>query len=49
MNCIILEQNNRFIGCISNGGTLHIFLIIGIVNILNENSNTNTNKKTKII
>ena len=41
MNCITFDQNNRFMGCTSNGGTLHIFSIIGIMNILNENSNVN--------
>ena len=48
MNCITFDQNNKFIGCTSNGGTLHIFSIIGIMKILNENSQLN-NKKGKII
>ena len=46
MNCITFDQNNRFIGCTSNGGTLHIFSIIGIMKTLNENSQLN-NKKGK--
>ena len=46
MNCITFDQNNRFICCTSNGGTLYIFSIVGIMKILNENSQIN-NKKGK--
>ena len=38
MNCISFDQNNKFIGCTSNGGTIHIFSIIGIMKLLNENN-----------
>ena len=38
MNCISFDPNNKFIGCTSNVGTIHIFSITGIMKVLNENN-----------
>ena len=46
MNCITFDQNNKFIGCTSNGGTIHVFSITGIMKVLNEN-NSEVKKKNK--
>ena len=42
MNCITFDQNNKFIGCSSNVGTIHIFSIAAITKDLVEK-----NKETK--
>ena len=44
MNCISFDPNNKFIGCTSNVGTIHIFSISGIMKILNENNVQSKNK-----
>ena len=43
MNCISFSPNNIFIGCTSNGGTIHIFSIASITKKLNENNKIKTN------
>ena len=41
MNCLTFDLNNKFIGCSSNGGTIHIFSITGITKTLTvKKSNT---------
>lgn len=46
MNCISFDPNNKFIGCTSNVGTIHVFSIARIMKILNEN-NSEIKKKYK--
>ena len=41
MYCISFDPNDKFIGCTSDAGTLHIFSIFGIMKLLNENNNKN--------
>ena len=36
MNCISFSPNNIFIGCTSDGGTIHIFSIVSITKKLSE-------------
>ena len=43
MNCISFSPNNIFIGCTSNGGTIHIFSIASITKKLNENNKIKNN------
>ena len=43
MNCISFSPNNIFIGCTSNGGTIHIFSIASITKRLNENNKMKSN------
>ena len=45
MNCLSFDLNNKFIGCISNVGTMHVFSIAGIMKILNENSDEKNKKR----
>ncbi len=40
MNCITFDPNNKFIGCSSNVGTIHIFSITSIVKELDEKNKT---------
>ena len=47
MNCICFDQNNKFIGCTSDVGTIHIFSIAEIMKILNENAEKNKKDKKK--
>lgn len=42
MNCISFSQNNVFVGCSSDVGTIHIFSIVGINKKLNEQNNNNS-------
>ena len=44
MNCLCFDQNNKFIGCTSDVGTIHIFSIAGIMKFLNENAKKNKNE-----
>lgn len=37
MSCISFDHNNRFIGCTSDVGTIHIFSIVDIIKSINEN------------
>lgn len=39
MNCIAFDPNNKFIGCSSNVGTIHIFSIAAITKALDEKNN----------
>ena len=43
MNCIIFDPNNKFIGCSSNVGTIHIFSIAAITKALAENNKETEN------
>ena len=36
MNCLTFDPNNKFIGCSSNVGTIHIFSIAAITKALSE-------------
>ena len=45
MNCITFDQNNKFIGCSSNVGTIHIFSIAAITKVLAEKNNEIKNEK----
>jgi hypothetical protein len=45
MNCLSFDLNNKFIGCISNVGTMHVFSIAGIMKVLNENSDEKNKKR----
>ena len=38
------DPNNKFLGCSSNVGTIHIFSLSGIMKILNENNNDDNKK-----
>lgn len=49
MNCITFSPNNIFVGCTSDGGTIHIFSIVNITKKLNENSNKNEDKKNDVV
>ena len=40
MNCITFDPNNKFIGCSSNVGTIHLFSIASIVKELDEKNKT---------
>ena len=42
MNCIAFDPNNKFIGCSSNVGTIHIFSIAAITKALDEKNNKAT-------
>ena len=44
MNSISFDPNNKFIGCTSNVGTIHIFSIAGIMKLLTENSEKGKNQ-----
>ena len=51
MNCLAFDINNKFLGCSSNVGTIHIFSITGIMKLLeekNNNSNNGNDNKNKI-
>ena len=39
MNCICFSANNVFVGCSSDGGTIHIFSLTDVNKRLNENNN----------
>ena len=43
MNCIAFDLNNKFIGCSSNAGTIHIFSIAAITKALFEKNNESKN------
>ena len=45
MNCITFDQNNKFIGCSSNVGTIHIFSIAAITKVLAEKNNETKNEQ----
>ena len=45
MNCLSFDINNKFIGCSSNVGTIHIFSIAAINKLLDEKNNKNTNNE----
>lgn len=40
MNCITFDPNNKFIGCSSNVGTIHLFSIASIMKELDEKNKT---------
>jgi WD40 repeat protein len=44
MNCIAFDPNNKFIGCSSNVGTIHIFSIAAITKALDEKNNKAKNE-----
>ena len=44
MNCIAFDPNNKFIGCSSNVGTIHIFSIAAITKVLDEKNNKAKNE-----
>ena len=44
MNCIAFDPNNKFIGCSSNVGTIHIFSIAAITKALDEKKNKTKNE-----
>ena len=44
MNCIAFDPNNKFIGCSSNVGTIHIFSIAAIIKALDEKNNKAKNE-----
>jgi WD40 repeat protein len=44
MNCISFDPNNKFIGCSSNVGTIHIFSIAAITKALDEKNNKAKNE-----
>ena len=44
MNCIAFDPNNKFIGCSSNVGTIHIFSIAAITKALDEKKNKAKNE-----
>lgn len=48
MNCISFSFNNIFIGCTSDGGTIHIFSIASITKKLNENNKINNKNNNNI-
>lgn len=37
INCIAFDDNNKYVGCASSGGTIHIFSIISALKTLDEN------------
>lgn len=41
MNCLSFDMNNKFIGCSSNVGTIHIFSIAALTKNLDEKNNKN--------
>ena len=43
MICISFDPNNKFIGCTSDVGTIHVFSISSIMKILNDDNNKNKN------
>lgn len=45
MNCISFSPNNIFIGCTSDGGTIHIFSIVSITKKISENGKTSVNSE----
>ena len=45
MNCITFSPNNIFIGCTSDGGTIHIFSIASITKKLSESGKTSVNNE----
>ena len=45
MNCITFDQNNKFIGCSSNVGTIHIFSIAAITKVIAEKNNETKNEQ----
>ena len=44
MNNLSFDPNNKFLGCSSNVGTIHIFSLSGIMKLLNENNNDDNKK-----
>lgn len=37
INCIVFDENNKYVGCASGGGTIHFFSIISAMKNVNEN------------
>jgi len=37
INCIAFDEQNKFVGCASDSGTIHIFSIVSAMKILDEN------------
>ena len=37
INCIVFDKNNKFIGCASESGTIHIFSIVSAIKNFDEN------------
>ena len=37
INCLVFDEQNKFMGCASGGGTIHIFSIVSVMKHLDEN------------
>ena len=37
INCIVFDEQNKYVGCASGGGTIHIFSIVSVMKNLDEN------------